>query len=78
MAQLELTCRSFWCKAKFYIEEDKLDEQDMICPKCKSFENLSGGITSVNNKVYEGPRNDGLWHQVSLKVSEFGKNWEGK
>lgn len=55
-------CANFWCKARYDITEDKLEENlDMYkqCKKCLSFSNdLSGGVVDNGYREYEGDRFD--------------------
>lgn len=47
------------------------------CPKCRSFnQELSGGV-SWNEKKYEGSRDDGLAHPMSINISKYTdrKKW---
>ncbi len=74
-------CNNFWCKSWFnakYFEGDEFPKQ---CPKCVDFDtNLSGGIES-GEKHYEGPRHDGLAHEVEFNFSKYkdGKGfWNNK
>ncbi len=71
--KISIICKNFWCKATYFIKEEEMEICDSICPKCKSFDtDLSGGVTSNENKQYDGPRFDGKWHPVSLT----SKNWK--
>ena len=70
-------CRNPWCKAQFIytdIDIQEVDGKKVIpaqCKKCKSFDTeLSGGVT-WKDKEYEGPRDDGMPHEVSYKVTNF-------
>ena len=58
-------CKNPWCKATFNYKGDHIPDQ---CWKCQSFESMSGGITWTEKK-YDGPRFDGLPHQISINVS---------
>jgi hypothetical protein len=63
---MRAVCQNKWCKAPF--EKSEQDEKK-ICPKCISMANeLSGGVEWVD-KTYEGPRFDGLPHQLQIKVN---------
>jgi hypothetical protein len=63
-------CRNPWCKATF---EYKSEETPMTCPKCNSFDTeLSGGVTWTDRN-YEGPRFDGMPHQISINVKKYAK-----
>lgn len=57
-------CKNPWCKATFYYTGNSQPDQ---CWKCKSFEDMSGGITWTERK-YEGPRFDGQPHPISINV----------
>jgi len=55
--------------------DNVLDEVQMIppsvCPKCKSFDTeLSGGV-NWKTKEYEGPRFDGMPHEIKYKVTNY-------
>lgn len=46
-------------------------ESPKECPKCKSFNTeLSGGV-EWKDKTYEGPRFDGMPHQIKYKVTNY-------
>ena len=63
-------CRNPWCKATFMHKDADTMTQ---CPKCKSFDNeLSGGVTWVDKK-YEGPRMDGMPHNIKIDVKKYFK-----
>lgn len=47
------------------------------CPKCRSFnQELSGGVSWIEKK-YEGSRDDGLPHTISINISKYiyGRKW---
>lgn len=61
-------CQNKWCKATF---EHAGDEPPRECPKCASMSGeLSGGV-SWTDKSYEGPRLDGMPHQIKVKVTNY-------
>jgi hypothetical protein len=61
-------CQNKWCKATFELYED---EAPATCPKCRSMDqDLSGGVTWTD-KTYEGPRIDGMPHQIKVKVTNY-------
>jgi hypothetical protein len=70
-------CRNPWCKTHFiYYDKDikDVDGKKVIpsqCSKCKSFnDDLSGGVT-WEDKEYEGPRDDGMPHQIRYKITNY-------
>jgi hypothetical protein len=70
-------CKSPWCKATFFYNENEMIEVDgemmppKKCSKCRSFDNeLSGGVTWTD-KEYEGSRFDGKPHEIKYKVTNF-------
>ena len=70
-------CKSPWCKATFFYNEDEMIEVDVEmmppknCSKCRSFDNeLSGGVTWTD-KEYEGSRFDGKPHEIKYKITNF-------
>lgn len=67
-------CSNFWCKCQFtYIKKDN-EPMPKICPKCFDFDfNLSDGITH-ETKRYEGSRNDGRAHRMSINVHKYSDN----
>jgi hypothetical protein len=61
-------CQNKWCKATF---EYVGDNPPATCQKCGSMEReLSGGVTWTD-KTYEGPRFDGMPHQIKVKVTNY-------
>jgi hypothetical protein len=61
-------CQNKWCKSTFDHDED---EAATTCPKCRSMDqDLSGGVTWTD-KTYEGPRIDGMPHQIKVKVTNY-------
>lgn len=70
-------CKSPWCKATFFYNENEMIEVDgemmppKNCSKCRSFDNeLSGGVTWTD-KEYEGSRFDGKPHEIKYKITNF-------
>ena len=71
-------CENKWCKATFYLENDKIeyDSNDESlntskCPKCISFDTeLSGGV-EWKDKVYDESRYDNTPHQIKYKINKF-------
>lgn len=65
------TCSNFWCKAPFNVKFYEGDDFQKTCPKCDSFAyELSDGIEQ-EERTYEGPRQDGLPHQVDFHFSKY-------
>lgn len=71
MEEITAICNNPWCKAHFsYIPNEGVERQ-VVCNKCKSFNNeLSGGVTWVE-KTYEGDRFDGMPHEFSYKIKNY-------
>jgi len=70
------TCSNFWCKASYNVKFYEGDNFPKTCPKCDSFAyELSDGIEH-EEKHYDGPRHDGLAHQVDFHFSQY-KNGRG-
>jgi hypothetical protein len=65
------TCKNFWCKSPFDVQFYEGEDFPKTCPKCDSFAyELSDGIES-GEKQYEGPRQDGLAHEVEFHFSKY-------
>jgi len=63
-------CTNPWCKATYTYIGDKAPG---VCNKCESFDTqLSGGVSWVT-KIYNEPRNDGKFHEISMKIKNFFK-----
>lgn len=63
-----IVCSNKWCKSHFAVQEG---EESNVCPRCKSMATeLSAGVTWVD-KTYDGPRMDGMPHQVRIKVNKY-------
>ncbi len=61
-------CSSPWCKATYDVPENW---ENLVCPKCKSFdEDLSGGVT-WKEITYAGDRFDKTAHQIEIKIKKF-------
>lgn len=74
------TCSNFWCKSPFDVKFFEGDDFPKTCPKCDSFNyELSDGIES-GEKHYDGPRQDGLAHEVDFHFSKYkdGKGFWNK
>lgn len=74
------TCSNFWCKAPFDVKFYEGDSFPKTCPKCDSFNyELSDGIEH-EQRHYDGPRQDGLAHQVDFHFSKYksGKGFWSK
>lgn len=74
------SCKNFWCKAQYNIKYYEGDDYSKECPKCVDFDTiLSGGIES-GEKHYDGPRQDGMAHEVEFHFSKFksGKGFWNK
>jgi hypothetical protein len=67
-------CSNPWCKSYFIYDGD--GEAPSICYKCKSFDSeLSDGV-SWSEKKYEGEKNDGMCHPISLNINfSNDKKW---
>lgn len=61
-------CRNKWCKSSF-----ESVEEDEICPRCMSLDREVSGGVSWQEKKYEGPRFDGMPHQINIKVNRYFK-----
>ena len=76
---IERSCKNFWCKVRFEVEEEKYNEDTETfgqCKKCRSFSNeLSGGVTNNGFKEYDGDRFDSQVHEIDIKSlnNEFFK-----
>lgn len=66
-------CSNPWCKSTYvYVG----DTPPGVCPKCDSFDNnLSGGV-SWSTKVYNEPRDDGGYHEISINISTGNQNYQ--
>ena len=74
------TCHNFWCKAPYKVKYFESEGYSKECPKCIDFDTiLSGGIES-GEKHYDGPRQDGMAHEVEFHFSKFkdGKGFWNK
>ena len=70
------TCTNFWCKSPFDVKFYEGDDFPKTCPKCDSFNyELSDGVDQ-EQRHYDGPRQDGLAHQVDFHFSKY-KNGKG-
>jgi len=70
------TCENFWCKSPYKVKYYESEGYPKECPKCIDFDTrLSGGVES-GEKHYEGPRQDGMAHEVEFHFSKF-KNGKG-
>lgn len=66
-------CSNFWCKAWFTAKYYENESCPSVCPKCSSFDNeLSDGVEG-SEKTYDGPRHDGLAHEMEMKFSEYNQ-----
>ncbi len=72
---MRVVCKNFWCKGTFIVPDEEYDKNPVsICPKCNSFEQeLSGGITFVENKEYTGERFDGMPHMEDIRIKKYDK-----
>lgn len=62
-------CKNPWCKATYIHNGETSGE----CTKCQSFDkNLSGGVTWAT-KVYNEPRDDGKYHEISINIKNYFK-----
>lgn len=80
LIEKKMTCSNFWCKGLFDVKYYVGESFSKICPTCTSFDTeLSGGVESAE-KQYDGPRHDGLAHEVEFHFSEYkhGKGFWNK
>ena len=72
---MRVVCKNFWCKGTFDVADELYEKNPVTeCPKCNSFANeLSAGITVVENKEYAGERFDGKYHQMDIRVKKYGE-----
>lgn len=73
---MRIVCKNFWCKGTFIIPDEQYDENNPVstCPKCTSFNNeLSGGVSFVENKEYAGERFDGMPHREDIRIKKYDK-----
>lgn len=60
-------CKNPWCKVQISYDGEK----PLYCKKCNSFNNdLSGGV-SWSDRVYDGPRFDGVPHMININVKNY-------
>ena len=79
MEEIRIVCQNPWCKGTFTYKVTEGESKPTKCPMCRSFnDELSAGITWTDKK-YDGPRNDGRAHPISVNVSRYtdhnSKKW---